>query len=770
MQGNARGSTRPVAWMLATAAVAANSMPVAVMAQAQGAAPQSARGFRLEEVTVTARRRAENQQDAPVSMLAFSGDTLAQRQVFSTDDLSNVTANLQFGTIAPLAGNNAAAQVFIRGIGQSDPTAGVDPGVGIYIDDVYLGSAVGGVMDLNDIAGVQVLRGPQGTLFGRNTIGGAVLISTREPGDIFGGSLRVGLGSDHLREAFGAVDLPVSDTIKTRWTIASRTRNGYVRRAVDGTDLGDVDRYSITGKATWRFNDTLRWSFKGDYARASEHGTPLVFAAIDGAQDFPRAVSLHAGCPGMTSMAMPVPDVDDPRCANSYWNDGPFVANGTFPLNSFLENWGAALVGELDTATALDFKSITSYRELDWAGSRDADNTPFPILHTAYRSVGSQFSQEVQALWQSAALDGVVGLFYYKQRTHDEGRVTLSPPPLPTGTTDHIESRWDNYNWAAFTQWSWEAAQGLNLAAGVRYTSETKRILPDQYNQDRPSMLYLPRQWFEQDFSATTGSAAIQYRWNPTAMTYLSWSQGFKSGGMNSRFSGVVAAGRPPAFASEKADSREIGAKFDLPAGMRLNVALFSTKYHNLQFIYRVGTLPLLFNAGKASIDGAEFELQFVPGSSWSIEAGAGYLDAKIDRIETIVFDGMPTTTAVTTNSRLPRTPQWMANAAVSYAAYFGTMALTPRIDVAYTAAQFFDAANTTEIAQNDAVTLVNVGLTLAGKNARWQLSLGVRNLTDEIHPIAGNSSLSTSTGYAEIAYNRGREAFASITVRTGSS
>ncbi|TLZ55420.1 MAG: Plug domain-containing protein, partial [Gammaproteobacteria bacterium] len=132
----------------------------------------------LEEVTVTARKVRENLQDTPVAITAMSGDALEQRQVFQTDKLTQVVPNLQFGTNAPLAGNNASSQVFIRGIGQTDPTSTVDPGVGLYIDDVYIGSAVGARMDLRDINNVQVLRGPQGTLFGRNTIGGAILMST----------------------------------------------------------------------------------------------------------------------------------------------------------------------------------------------------------------------------------------------------------------------------------------------------------------------------------------------------------------------------------------------------------------------------------------------------------------------------------------------------------------------------------------------------------------------------------------------------------------
>src|SRR5690606_23245260 len=148
----------------------------------------------LEEFVVTARKRVESLQETPIAISAFSADALERQQIESTVDLDQVSPNLQFASYGPLTGNNAAAQVYIRGIGQSDGSSGVDPGVGLYIDDVYMGRSVGGVMEFRDIDSVQVLRGPQGTLFGRNTIGGAVLLTTKLPGDEFGGTIRVGVG------------------------------------------------------------------------------------------------------------------------------------------------------------------------------------------------------------------------------------------------------------------------------------------------------------------------------------------------------------------------------------------------------------------------------------------------------------------------------------------------------------------------------------------------------------------------------------------------
>src|SRR6476646_4904614 len=170
----------------------------------------------IEEIMVTARRRSESLQDTPVAITALSAASLERQQVISTTDLDKVAPNIQFHSYGTLTGNNSAAQVFIRGIGQTDATPAVDPGVGVYVDDVYMGRSVGAAMEFRDIANVQILRGPQGTLFGRNTIGGAVLLASNEPGTDAGNTIRIGLGDDNLREAFGAFDIPLGGNWSSR--------------------------------------------------------------------------------------------------------------------------------------------------------------------------------------------------------------------------------------------------------------------------------------------------------------------------------------------------------------------------------------------------------------------------------------------------------------------------------------------------------------------------------------------------------------------------
>src|SRR5687768_11235691 len=252
-------------------------MGLAAPGVAANAAADERQARALEEVVVTARKREESLQDTPIAISAFSAAALERQQISSTEDLDQVAPNLQFASYGPLTGNNSAAQVYIRGIGQSDGSSGVDPGVGLYIDDVYMGRSVGGVMDFRDIAGVQVLRGPQGTLFGRNTIGGAVLLNTTLPGDELGGTARVGIGGDDLREAFVAVDLPISDTLGARISSGIRERDGYVTRVFDGIDLGDENTHTFQSSLRWEPSDAFTLTLRGDYTHEDENGSPFVF-------------------------------------------------------------------------------------------------------------------------------------------------------------------------------------------------------------------------------------------------------------------------------------------------------------------------------------------------------------------------------------------------------------------------------------------------------------------------------------------------------------
>lgn len=734
---------------------------------ATAAVAQDAETGKLEDITVTARRVAENLQDTPVAITAFSGEALERRQILSTDDLDLVTPNLQFSNNAPLAGNNASSQIFIRGIGQTDPTSTVDPGVGLYIDDVYIGTAVGGTLDFRDISSVQVLRGPQGTLFGRNTIGGAIVLTTTEPGEEFGGTARLGVGSDHLRDAFLAADVPIASTLRSRFSFGLRQQDGYVTRIVDGKDLGDTNTYTGTAKFVWKPAEALEAKLLLDYTRSDENGSALVFAAIDESQTFVRVASADAGCPGFNGSftTLPrVPMIADDRCGNDLQNRGPFSNNGTYPLQSRLRNRGASFHFAYDLSDAVTLKSITSYRDTNWQGIRDADNTPLTILHTAYDSTGDQTSQELQALFKSGALTGVAGLYYFDQSVDDIVTVSLNTP-VPGVQLDSDNNDVRNHSWAAFTQWTYSFTEKLGLTLGGRYTEDTKGSIPDQFNFATPDTKDLPLQLYKETFSAFTPSGSVSYRWSDLTMTYVSYSEGFKGGGWNSHFNAPQTAQQLALFhrfGPEEAQTIEAGIKLDLlDRTLRLNGAVFTTDYTDLQFTYRVGVAPYLANAGEASIDGFELEATWIPADAWIFEGSVGHLDARIDSLRNI--PGAAIATGVAAGNALPFAPDWQASLGVGYTANLNALRITPRVDASYQSRTFFDANNTTEIAQLDAVTTLNASVGFRPEAGQWRLTLGVNNATDETYPIAGNSSLTTSSGYGEIAYARPREYFASF-------
>jgi iron complex outermembrane receptor protein len=301
--------------------------------------------------------------------------------------------------------------VFIRGVGQLDPTAAVDPGVGIYIDEVYVGRAVGGLIDFGDVAGVEILRGPQGTLFGRNTIGGAILVRTRAP-EIgkFSSKARLRVGQDNLYDAFAAFNLKLGEEAAARLSGGLRKRDGYVTRAFDGRDLGNDDTY-------------------------------FVFAGINESAPVPAIVSVAAGCLGATMPFLPpgdrrlgppnVPLIDDPRCANDFQARGDFTSGGTAPVESTSEVWGLAGTASLHLNDQVALKSITAYRSTDSRGVRDADNTPFVILTTDLTTDSKQLSQEIQVQLDFDKVDAIVGGYYFNEATDERASVPLSFPPTP---------------------------------------------------------------------------------------------------------------------------------------------------------------------------------------------------------------------------------------------------------------------------------------------------------------------------------------------------
>ncbi|KRA84536.1 TonB-dependent receptor [Altererythrobacter sp. Root672] len=757
-------------------------------AEEQPAAASEASTDQGNTIMVTARRREESLQETPIAISAFSAETLQERQIHQTQDLERITPSLQFKPAGQLSGNSSASVAFIRGIGQLDPTAAVDPGVGVYIDEVYVGRAVGSTIEFGDIASVEVLRGPQGTLFGRNTIGGAILVRTREPkfGE-FSGRGRVRGGDDGLLEGFAAFNLPITDTTAARISGGFRKRDGYVIRAFDGLDLGNEDLVTLNGAFRWEPTSNFELSLRADYTDRDENGAPFTFAGINENAPVAAIVSVAAGCPGAKIPFAPiapgdprfgapsVPLIDDPRCANDFQARGDFVNGGTAPVTSQSEIWGVSGTARYDVDDSLTFKSITAYRSTQSRGIRDADNTPFVMITTDVGGKSKQFSQELQLQYHRGIVSGILGAYYYDEDTFERATVPLAFPPSPPvissllaggpGSRDLQLSDLETRSLAAFGEISIEPTDGLELTGGLRYTEDRKTYqgtVMNLFPATRPDPdplptlaipeggpLFIYNRPFENTFSHLTGSASVRYEFTNWLNAYASYSTSFKSGGFNTRYNAPPPGFVPVPFDEESVESYEVGAKMDF-GDARLNLAAFQANYDDMQLIFRQGVVPLLFNAGKARIRGFEAEASYHTGGL-RLDAGMSLLDDDILSITPV--PGASATVAP--GDDLPLTPAFQGNFGIGYEIPLAQgYTLTPRFDGSYTSHVTFITGSVPEIEENGYFT-GNASVEL-GINDRWSVTAGVINLFDERYLIQGNASLAT-LGYAERIFARPR-------------
>ena len=800
------------AYMSAVSALALGVWaPSAALALGQEAGRDSA-SVAIEEVVVTARKRSENLQETPISIAAVTASALAARQIDATTDLQKITPNLQFSSYAPASGNNASSQVFVRGIGQTDFLASTDPGVGLYVDGVYIARSVGGNIAFADLERVEVLRGPQGTLFGRNTIGGAVNIITRKPADRFGVRAEIKLGSDNRLTARATLDAPLSDQVRTNWTVGRSRRDGYVLRLSDGVKLGDENTWFARGQVLLEPASNLSVLISGDYTRKNENGAPTVFAGINASQPFPRIASSLAGCPYVQA-GPPYAITDaanyaassDPRCANTQQGAGPFATRANSPVGSKARFYGGSLTADWQLG-GVELKSITAMRWVSWSGQRDADNTALTIVATDVGDDQRQFSQELQAVGKllDDRLTWLVGLYHFDEQVRSNYDVIL---PVSVGTSE-IDGDYENVSNAAFAQISYSLTDRLSLTLGGRYGRETRRFTPLQGAVTQYAFPVLPG-YTAYAYTASDGKntiamlpsatgapagyqalavaggnvvapagirfydqtrlqiaddrflpmATLSYRWSPELFTYLTYSEGYKAGGHSTR------SIRPnpvfPTFRPETAQSVELGFKSDLfDRRLRLNGAVFSTGYDDIQITVREFASPILVNGGKARIKGGELEWQIVPFENLEVRGGMGYLHDAYKALSAAALG-----VGVAPGNHLPFAPKWNLNTGVSYKIDLGELgSLSPRVDWSYQSKVFFDATNTALIAQDDYSTF-NLSGRWQDARGRWSLSAGITNLTDKLYRVQGFSSLDSSPGYAETTYARGREWFASLAV-----
>ena len=692
----------------------------------------------LEEVVVTARKRTESLQDTPVSISAFTAHSLDQKQITNISQVDQFTPNMVFNTGAQISGTSSAASIFIRGIGQVDFLLTQDPGVGLYLDGVYIARSIGSVIDLIDIERVEVLRGPQGTLFGRNTIGGAISITSKKPGEEFTGSLSVTTGSYERLDVKGNASGQLAENLYGSLSLARFGRDGHIKRPFLGDTTGEDDAWAGRGSLLWTpaGNIKVNLTFDGTNENETSCCGELV-AVFDNGDTVLNLAAVHN--------AFVAPGLVDQLGTQAFFDQNSlptkeFVDNSDFHAPSDLSLYGANLDIEWDILDNLTFKSITSFRDLESKNGRDEDHSPVLIGHTLDDYDNKQFSQELQL--KGTSLEGrsnwITGLYYFQENGKNRDDVEFTIVHLISG------GETDNTSVAAFAQLTYDLTEKLSITGGLRWTQDTKRFDPTTQfvltlgpGLDLPATIdppglprLLPLGEVKQKFTEITPHANISYRWTENLMTYFTYSEGFKSGGFVQRI--FPARTTVPTFAPEFATVYEAGVKWTgMDNRLRINASGFFTDYTDLQVRVFDGIAPVLQNAAGAELEGAEVEVAFVPNAEWLIEFGLGYLSSKYTEID-------PAATEVRIDNELVYTPEWNINTSISYTISlenWGT--LTPRLDWSYQDDIEIDGRNTAALSQRG-YHLLNLGLIFEDTSKKWTIALTGSNVTDERYMTTG--------------------------------
>ncbi len=748
---------------LATAVFAAGA---AAGVQAQEAPVQSGAqpAAMVEEVLVTARRRTENLQDVPISVTAFSGEVLEQRGMYFLEDVANFAPNVNISN-GRVDGGGSTAQIYIRGVGQSDFLFPNDPGVGLYVDGVYMARSVGANLALADIESIEILRGPQGTLYGKNSIGGAVKVTTTRPNGEFDASLKVTGGNYDRLDVQGVVRFPVTDTLSGKLSYASLNRDGYVRRLYDGMDLGNENKDVARAALLWEPTDTFSLLLNADVTSQNQNGAGGNL--IDTFQSRTGLIEnlynpvvapylINQGLPG----AQPG-DVFDDR-----WVTGNTTESwGTAEARDDADIWGVSATADWDFSSSASLKSITAYREIDAKFARDSDASPFPIISTNNKHRQEQFSQEFQVSGEAndGRLNWLGGVFYMEEKGRDFNDVKILSGTLGAVGFEIDQtalSRIRTTSIAGFLHGSYALSERFSVSGGVRYTSEDKEYFKDVVNTVTGNTVIPPRT-LDTTSDAYSPKISLEYTPNDDFLVYASVARGFKSGGFNPRPTNGNVGELP--FDPEFVTTYEVGAKttwFD--RRLVANLTVFYSDYKDMQVtIVRAVPGPdgvfgtpddnvagEVENAAKARLSGFELELFARPSEAWELQFGAGYLDNEYAELDPRV--------PFSEQNELPDAPKWTLNAGVArYVSLARSGSLSFRLDASYTSKSFNEPFNFTGVMQ-DELTLLNGNITWESPSERWGVAGAVTNILDE--QVIVNGIGGAAFGYFEGYFNRPRE------------
>ena len=621
------------ATLLASAAWALASLPV--MAQdtapaADPAAEASSESVGEEEITVTARRVEESQDKVPGSVSAFSEKTLERIGATDPTGIQGAVPNLN---LVQGRGSSDATNIYIRGVGQPDALQTFDPAVGVYVDDVYYSRIRGTQLDLFDISRLEVLRGPQGTLYGKNTIGGALKIVTRKPGQEKRGFLTLTAGTYGQLEAKGGISGPLSDFAAVGLSLLHAQRDGYVEDPVLDREYNDKNvtagRFQLS---LGREDQPIHFDFSADYSKED--------AAMTVGQPLNSLTYLVGG-----GIALPLPAV--PPEYNFETRTTPGLPNSTK-----LDHYGFSGVMTWDVSDSFTLKSITAYRNLKTDDYIDIDATQLELGDVFVGVDQDQTSQEFQLAYDAGGPLTFVGGLFWMQENITSHQEAYADDLIGGGITflRTIDDDLETTSQAIYFNATYALTDTVNLSGGLRYTSEEKTY-------SRSTSTFSSNAFFTADPAfAFTGlsetwddvSPMVSLDWKPTdnVMAYLRYSKGFKSGGFNGRANNP---GEQAPYNPEKVDSVEAGIKSTfLDRRVLANFTVFHNDYKDFQarvsgtVIDPVTSLPspelTVINAGSMIIDGAELEVVLVPTSGLRLDAQIGLLDARYEDFDDARF------------------------------------------------------------------------------------------------------------------------------------
>lgn len=698
----------------------------------------------IEEVVVTAERREANLQDVAVSVTAFSATDLEDNQVWNLGDLQSLVPNLSVHV-----GDANNAVVYIRGVGQVDSVAFFEPGVGIYLDDVYLGRAQGAFLNVLDVERIEVLRGPQGTLYGRNTVGGAVKYVSTAPTEEFAAEVTGTFGN------YNRIDLKASmsgalieDKLTGRLTVANLSRDGYSENLFDGKHDGDQDTFYARGVLKYQASDNVSIQIAADYTNSDpdRSRTPAKVTPIN-------VLTVDPYTFGLSLETFPT-------------DEDPFVVNADFNTVEETKTTGTDLNITWDINDALTFKSITSYRELEYGTELDLDGTPVNAFGIFYFNDQTQWTQELQLAYQNSRLSAVGGLYYFNEEgTTFDGGVFSNFLIALSG-----DSEFSTDSYAAFGQIDYDFNDRLTGIFGLRYTDEKKSYArraedfdltalagimfdPDTFavSYANPELLNpgssdlaldggigVPRVGSNPkpaNFDNLSFKAGLKYQINDDAQVYGTISQGFKSGGFNGR----VSDGQLEPYDEETLNSFEIGLKSQwMQNRLRTNFAVFYTDYEDLQVSSFEATadgasfIPVFTNAGAATIKGAEMELTAILSERLTMTANIGYLDAGYDEFLAQPDPVTGEVIDVSDQREIVNSPKWDTFLGFSY-----SIPLASGGDVtlfgnwAYRSKTYLEVNSSENLAQG-AYSVFDAAVTWNSAGGHWRVIVGGKNLTDE--------------------------------------